>query len=262
MNRRHRRFVLLVGLFGVIATAAACQNRYGVIGHLDSAVAEPGSLRMSGWAHLPDGVAASAVRFEVVAGGQVLSRSTDDSTSFELGSRPDVDAVHGGVNVGWTVRVDNWWLGVPPRVGNACIAAVPGWSPPDAGLSPDTWIACTDVPQARTSAAIDVVEVSEGTATVRGWWFEAHISRFPTHEWVRVYLDGEWVAPSEAPFTLGAVRPDVVEALRLEGRALRFELPVDSGRHEVCLAATDHHGSPIAMSDPRVRVLSCHTFTA
>jgi hypothetical protein len=170
------------------------------------------------------------------------------SPAVTLHPRPDADAAVGGVNLGYQAAFAHMtgWGGV--RL--ACLAVVPASAPPDAALHADTWVACPSLPELRTMGSLDRVEVVDGVARASGWTFVPGSSRTPQREWAYLYLDGVRVTGVSGA-DLGP-RPDVEAALAIRVDGITYDVPVGTGRHELCLGATTDLGSDLLLRDARV----------
>ena len=184
-------------------------------GKLSAVVAEPGRLRMTGWALDPDTTAAAQVRFTV-----------DGSTVSSLAatvSRPDVAAAYPGYGAsrGFSASVN--------RLGGTheyCAVVT------NVGFGADTTLGCRTVtsPAAATVGRINTTQTVPGGVSVTGWALSSASTK-------PVVLDVIVNGARVASVTASGARPDVGKVYAGYGDAHGFSttVPVGSGTRTVCI---------------------------
>ena len=204
-------------------------------GNLETILAGPDTIRVSGWVIDPDDTGPLQVQVEI--DGAVAATATADV------QRPDVGAVYRGYG-----PVHGFTLDVPAAGGLRLVRVVAlnvgAGSPAVLGVRQ---LLVGGSPYGN----LDDVVLAYGRVAVAGWAIDPDTSDPAT---VHVYLDGALVVVG----TAGQARPDVAAAYPLYGEDHGYSLsaPISRGTHQICVYAINQ-GS--GTDNP---MLGCRTVTA
>lgn len=195
-------------------------NNKAPIGSLDSARSVEGKIRVTGWALDPDTTA--SISAHVYVDGRAVQAVTAN------GSRPDVGRAYGkGDAHGYDVTV-------PAAAGQrqVCVFAIDTTG----GTNPSVGCATVTVVNAAPIGSVDRLTSGMESFTVTGWALDPDTTASIP---VEVRVDGKAVHTA----TASASRPDVGRAHgKGDAHGYSVTLPATSGRHEVCVWATDTWG--------------------
>ncbi|MBI9114777.1 hypothetical protein [Sanguibacter suaedae] len=193
-------------------------------GSFDAVAAEPGALRVLGWAFDPD--TQDSIRVHVYVDGAPRASIAADK------SRPDVGRAEGrGDHHGFDTSIP-----VPAGHHRACVYGI------DATGGANSLLGCKGITtkNAPPRGLIDTASGAGGNVTISGWAFDPDAAG-PVR--VHMYVDG---APRMA-VTADTHRPDVGRALKIgDHHGFSASVSATTGTHRVCAYAIDTSGGPSA----------------